>query len=193
MSDVSIPAQAASAILIREATALDAHALACVHVASWRAAYRGIIDDEELDALSVDRRREANLAWFRDHSPSTFTRVAVDANAKLIGYATAGPARVGAPTMLGEIYVFYLMPDAQRQGIGSQLMRSMARGLDLRGMDALEVWALERNPARAFYERLGGRIAGTRDTRVGRRHLREVAYRWDTLGALASAAAGRAL
>lgn len=181
---MNTPAQVASAILIREATALDAHALAAVHVSSWRAAYRGIIDDADLDALSVDRRRETNLAWFRNHSPSTFVRVAVDAQAKVIGYAMAGPARIGAPTTLGEIYVFYLLPDAQRQGVGSQLMRSMARGLDLRGMDALEVWALERNPARAFYERMGGRVADTRDTRVGRRQLREVAYRWDGLGAL---------
>ncbi len=181
---MNTPAQVASAILIREATALDAQALAMVHVSSWRAAYRGIIDDADLDALSVDRRRESNLAWFRNHSPSTFVRVAVDAQAKVIGYAMAGPARIGAPTTLGEIYVFYLLPDAQRQGVGSRLMRSMARGLDLRGMDALVVWALERNPARAFYERMGGRVADARDTRVGRLQLREVAYRWDGLGAL---------
>lgn len=186
---MNTPAQAAAEILIREATALDAQALASVHVASWRAAYRGIIEDAYLDALSVDRRREANLAWFRDPSPSTFIRVAVDASAKVVGYAMGGPARTGAPTTLGEIYVLYLLPDAQRRGIGTQLMRSMARGLDLRGMETLEVWALEANPSRAFYTRLGGRLADTRDTRVGSRRLREVAYRWDGLAALSRAQA----
>jgi len=186
---VSTSAQAACEILIREATALDAQALATVHVTSWRAAYRGVIEDAYLDSLSVDRRREASLAWFRNPTPSTFVRVAVDANAKVVGYAMGGPARTGAPTTLGEVYVLYLLPDVQRRGIGTQLMRSMARGLDLRGMEALEIWALEANAARAFYTRLGGRLADARDTRVGSRQLREVAYRWDGLSALFQAPA----
>jgi len=183
MDDVDTSPRLAAAVLIREATALDAHALAAVHVESWRAAYRGIIDDDELAALSVDRQRESNLAWFRAHAPSRFMRVAVDENARVLGYAMAGPARCGAPTRLGEIYLLYLLPRAQRRGIGARLLRSMARGLDLRGMDALQVWALERNPARAFYERHGGRVVAARETRVGRQRLQLLAYRWDSLSA----------
>jgi len=184
MEDLNATPRLACAALIREATALDAHALASVHVQSWRAAYRGIIDDEALAALSVERHRDANLAWFRDHAPSSFMRVAVDGQAHVVGYAMAGPARCAVPTTLGEIYLLYLLPRAQRQGIGSSLLRSMVRGLDLRGMGALQVWALERNPARAFYERHGGRVVEARETRVGRQRLRVVAYRWDSLAAV---------
>ncbi len=173
-----------AAVLIREATALDAHALATVHVESWRAAYRGIVDDEDLAALSIDRHRESNLAWFRGHEPSSFMRVAVDRDARVIGYAMAGPVRCPAPTTLGEIYALYLLPRAQRRGVGARLVRSMARGLDLRGMDALQIWALERNPARAFYERHGGRVVDASEARVGRRRLRLLAYRWDSLSAV---------
>ena len=176
--------QAASAILIREATALDAGALASVLVQSWRAAYRGIIDDDYLASLSVARRTQGFDDWFRDHPHSNFIRVAVDARATPLGFAHGGPARGSVQGTLGEIYVFYLLPEAQRRGIGTQLMRSMARGLDLRGMDSLRVWALERNPARAFYEALGGRAADTRETTVGKNRLREVAYRWDDLSPL---------
>jgi hypothetical protein len=51
-------------------------------------------------------------------------------------------------------------------------------------MHALVVWSLQRNPARAFYEGLGGRAAQTRETQVGRQRLGEIAYRWDDLGLL---------
>ena len=180
--------QAASEILVREATALDSRALAGVLVQSWRAAYRGIIDDDYLASLSVDRRTEGFDAWFRSHPASSFIRVAADAQAQPIGFALGGEARGGAPGTLGEIYVFYLLPRVQRQGIGTQLIRSMARGLDLRGMDSLIVWALERNPAREFYARLGGREVDTRETTVGTRRLREIAYRWDDLRGLMTAA-----
>ncbi len=170
--------------MIREATALDAQAIASVHVRSWRAAYRGIIDDDYLAALSVDRRREATQAWFRAHDPSSFLRVAVDARAQVIGYGMCGPARSLVPAKLGEVYVLYLLPDAQRRGVGTALMRSIARGLDRAGMDRLVIWSLELNPARAFYARLGGRAADSRDTLVGKRRLREIAYRWDSLRTL---------
>ncbi|HUQ39529.1 MAG TPA: hypothetical protein VM030_05200, partial [Acidimicrobiales bacterium] len=41
---------------VRVAGVEDARAIAEVHVASWLAAYRGIIDDDVLDGLSVDAR-----------------------------------------------------------------------------------------------------------------------------------------
>jgi ribosomal protein S18 acetylase RimI-like enzyme len=186
---MSTSGQATRDLLIREATALDAQALAAVQVRSWRAAYRGIIDDAYLDALSVQRRRDGLLAWFRDHPSSSFARVAVDGDARIVGFAMGGEARTGRRPMLGEVYVIYLLPESQRQGVGTRLMRSMARGFDLRGMDSLVIWVLQRNPARAFYERLGGRPGATRPTSVGRQSLGEVAYSWDELAPLGVASA----
>ena len=181
------PSQAASAILIREATALDAHALAETQVRCWRAAYRGIIDDEFLGRMSVDGRRDSYLAWFTRHPPSSFLRVAVDEQARVIGYSMAGSARAHTHATRGEIFELYLLPEVQRRGIGTRLMRSMARGLDLRGMDSLVVWALRRNPAKSFYRRMGGLEAGTRETKVGSRTLGEIAYFWQDLDSLIAA------
>ena len=65
MAPMDTHAQATGDILIREATAFDSTALARVHVASWRAAYRGIIDDDWLDALSVDAQAARWQRWFR--------------------------------------------------------------------------------------------------------------------------------
>jgi GNAT superfamily N-acetyltransferase len=43
-------------VLIRRATPGDVIAVATVHVRSWQAAYRGLMPDEVLDGLSVERR-----------------------------------------------------------------------------------------------------------------------------------------
>lgn len=181
MAPMDTHAQVTGDILIREATAFDSTALARVHVASWRAAYRGIIDDDWLDALSIDAQAARWQRWFRSRPASCFTRVAVDARARVVGYASGGEARVRSRPTLGEVYTIYLLPEAQRRGTGARLLRSMARGLDLHGMDAMVVWALERNPARAFYAALGGLHCGGRETTVGRQRLAEVAYLWEDL------------
>ena len=178
--------QQALAPLIREATAADAEAIARVRVASWRAAYRGVIDDAWLDRMSVGLLRDRLLRGFDPGPTAAFTRVLADGEGRLVGFASAGPERgPGAVTRRGELWTLYLLPEVQRRGLGARLMRSMARGLDRRGLDAMVVWALARNaPARAFYERLGGRPAGERPTAVGAQRLEEVAYAWDDLRGL---------
>lgn len=175
--------------LIREATAIDAEAISRVRVASWRAAYRGIIDDAYLDGLSVEAGRDRYLRGFDPDPAAAFTRVAADDEGRVVGFATAGASRtargVPVPPRQGEVWMIYLLPDAQRHGLGTRLMRSMARGLDRRGLGSMVVWALARNePARRFYERLGGRVVAERTSPVGAQRLDEVAYGWADLKSL---------
>jgi len=171
--------------LIREATALDAAAIARVRVLAWRAAYRGIIDDAYLAGLSIEAGTERYLRGFAPDPAAAFTRVIADDSGRVTGFATAGIARGRAPARRGEIYLLYLLPDTWRQGLGTRLVRSMARGLDRRGMASMVVWSLARNErACRFYERLGGRPIDGRETPVGAQRLAEVAYGWDDLAPL---------
>lgn len=177
-------------MIVREATAADVSTIAAVQVASWRAAYRGIIDEDYLQNLSVDDKRSYWLGWFLRNDPSRFMRV-IDDDARAVGFAVGGPARgrargtAATSGRLGEIYVLYLLPEAQRRGWGTQLMRSMARGLRSRGMEGCVVWVLQRNhPACRFYDALGGLPAYRRRTEVGRQHFIEVGYFWKDLATL---------
>ncbi|HNH26830.1 MAG TPA: hypothetical protein PLR93_07410 [Anaerolineales bacterium] len=45
-------------VTIRKAVLKDASAIATVHVAAWKEAYRGIVADEVLNNLSIQRRTE---------------------------------------------------------------------------------------------------------------------------------------
>ena len=172
--------------LIREATAIDAESISRVRVESWRAAYRGIIADAYLDALSVEAGRERYLRSFDPAPAAGFTRVAADDDGRVVGFATGGVARgAGVPPREGEVWMIYLLPAEQGHGLGTRLLCSMARGLDRRGLGSMVVWALARNaPARGFYERLGGRLCGERTAPVGAQRLDEVMYRWPELGPL---------
>ena len=185
-------------MIVREATAADAAAIARIQVASWRATYRGIIDEQALSGLSVDDKQAYWLQWFLRSEPSRFMRV-IDDDARAVGFAVAGPAR-GQPARpidlpaVGEIYVLYLSPGVHRRGWGTQLVQSMARGLRRRGLESLVMWVLQRNHgACRFYEALGGTAAYRRRTAVGRQHLVEVGYVWDDLDEVIAPSAARSV
>ena len=97
-------------MIVREATAADVQAVARVQIESWRAAYRGIIDDDTLHGLSIQDKQSYWLQWFLRNEPSRFMRIVVDDDASAVGFAVAGPARGREPLtdglpLVGEIYV----------------------------------------------------------------------------------------
>ena len=88
----------------------------------------------------------------------------------------------------GEFGAIYVLRDHQRGGVGSALMRLMARSLLGRGRSAASLWVLRDNgPARAFYERLGGIPVGEKMAALSGAVLRETAYGWSDLTAFGDA------
>ena len=164
-------------IVIREARVEDAAEIARVHVDSWRATYPGIVPDEVLAAQSYERRQEVWERTLRGEVEPTFVYVAEEAG-RIVGFASGGPARDGDPEYQGELYAIYLLPGAQGRGIGRLLVRAVAERLASAGMEAMLVWVLAENPARAFYEKLGGQFLRTQPLHMGDTVLEEVAYGW---------------
>lgn len=72
----------------------------------------------------------------------------------------------------------YVIPEAQRQGIGQALWDAAVAELAGRGHDALQVWVLASNAgARRFYERNGGIAVNRASVRVGEIAAEEIGYR----------------
>jgi GNAT superfamily N-acetyltransferase len=110
-----------------------------------------------------------------------------EATAKeIVGFAHSGPERSGHPLYTGELYAIYLLAAYQRRGLGHQLMRAVVNGLLNQGLSSLLVWVLAANPARAFYEALGGQYVTEREITIGTARLTEVAYGWRDMRELAS-------
>lgn len=166
---------------LRPATVGDAAAIAHVHVEAWRTTYRGLIPDSFLDALSPERRIPVWERRFSQPEPDFVVYVAENEDGVVVGFADGGHTRDAelAGRYSGELYAIYLLPEARAHGVGARLMRAVAEALATHGMRSLLVWVLATNPARAFYERLGGRFVREAPIEIGGAALVEVAYGWD--------------
>jgi ribosomal protein S18 acetylase RimI-like enzyme len=148
-------AGAPDSAVVRPAGPSDAADIAAVHVASWQAAYVGIVPQAVLDRLSVDRRRDFWTGRLADPG-ETRTFVAVTGR-RLVGFA--GTGRSTDPEYPGgtaELETIYLLPDVWHQSLGRRLMDLAMDDLAARGFSAAILWVLTDNErGRHFYEAAG--------------------------------------
>ena len=78
----------------------------------------------------------------------------------------------------GELYLLYVLRASHGRGVGRALFDACYYELARCGHRGLLVWVLADNPARGFYERLGGELCGESTVTLARAKLREVAYLW---------------
>ena len=174
--------------VVRKASSADASAIAHVYVQSWRATYPGILPTPMLRRMN---ELAETLSWWRslcrhDHDDVTFVAEAPDG--KVVGFSSAGPERGGVRWRRAELYTLYLLEVYHRRGFGTALVGACAAKMAERGAGSLVVWVLAENPARRFYEALGGQRNGSKTIRVGGRQVPEVAYLWPDIEELAAMA-----
>lgn len=91
---------------------------------------------------------------------------------------SAGPGRDERWPDWGEIVALYLLPEDQRQGIGTLLLKAAMDRLRQRGFSDIYLWVAEKNgPARRFYEARGFVLSPERTgTVLDGETVREVRY-----------------
>ena len=148
---------------IRDATRADARAIAEIHVAAWRAAYRGLIPDDYLASLSVEKRTGFWETTIGRAGPAKLALAALDG--EMAGFCLFGPTRDEAPSDIAEIYSLNVHPDRWRHGAGRLLCEHAFREAASREHTAMTLWVLKGNDgARRFYERLGYAFDGGEKT-----------------------------
>lgn len=138
----------------RLACPADLYGAAEARVASWRAAFTGLVPQDFLDAMDPT----AIAASWTDSIAAGRSRLHVallDDN--VIGYAGVGPERDSqAPPNTGELYALFVHPDHWRTGAGRALTDAACTDLRNSGCDTVQLWVLEaNNRARKFYTRYG--------------------------------------
>ena len=164
--------------LIRTANLSDADVIARVHIDSWQTTYRGLMPDKVLDNLSFERRREWWQGILRDQSERVLV---AEENDQIVGFAYFGEEREHDPIYHGELYAIYLLAGCQKKGIGHLLFKASAKGLIKLGMSDMLLWVLSTNPARKFYEKMGGKYLRDKSVEIGDETLQESAYGWDDI------------
>lgn len=160
-----------SQVEVRDAVAADALAIADAHTTAWQVAYRGVVPDSVLDDPAM---REARIdGWTRrlnegppvgagDPDNRIFAGLV---DRRVVGFGHAG-LEANPPDELvggrrGEVYGFYVHPDAWGSGVASRLMTACVEELRSRQLPSAVLWVLRDNPrARRFYEKAGWSTTG---------------------------------
>ena len=185
-------------VTVRPATLDDVAEMSRVFVDTFHAAHRGQIPE----ALVLERTYETSAAGWRrsleelaaSDRPRECVLVAADRTGGIVGLAMGGPARPWAaddsrrarrPT--GECYLLYVDVARQHGGVGRALLNELATFLVSLGMRRMLVAVLAVNePARRFYESVGGVLLGERDFFDSGVRLDEVVYVWEDVTCLLS-------
>lgn len=163
---------------IRQASIEDVPAIAHVHVVSWKSTYKGIISEDYLSSLSIERRI-SNWNWaFNNLNPDEVTYVAETDDGTIAGFSNGGKCRSEQYNYDSELYSIYLLEEYQGQGYGKALFTTLANHMRLQNYQSLMLWVLEKNPATAFYSRQGGQVFAREDIQIGNDTLTELAFGW---------------
>jgi ribosomal protein S18 acetylase RimI-like enzyme len=173
-------------VKIRPATPKDSHPIARVHIDSWRATYPGIVPDAVLARLNYGDRERWWYNVLTAQAQDSIVFVAEDDKHQIWGFATGGVQRDESLDYAGELYAIYLDGSIQGQGVGRRLVNNVAAALVDRNYQSMLVWVLADNPARGFYEALGGTYVTEKSIDLdGDKPLSEVAYGWPDIQVLA--------
>jgi GNAT superfamily N-acetyltransferase len=152
-----------------------------MHVDSWRSTYKGIISDDYLSNLSVERR-EKSWQWTFNHlNPDEVTFVAENNEGKIVGFSNSGKSRSPEYNYDAELYAIYILKEYQGQGVGKELVSALLSDLKVNNYKSMMVWVLEGNPSAEFYKRLGGSLFTKKEIQIGEQTLIELAIGWDSL------------
>ncbi len=163
-------------ILIIAAGPGDAADLADVHVRAWRETYAGLLPAPYLHARRWRRQLDS------ERPPEIV--LAAEGRQGLVGYCAGS---VLAETGGAEVSTLYVLRSVQGLGLGRRLLGAAAKVLQARGATTLTLWVLDGNqPARDFYEHLGGEESADRPVQGWGGGYRESAYRWGDIGLLAA-------
>ena len=143
-----------SSIQVRPATLRDAKAIAQLHTLSAQTAYKGLIPDEQLKAMSVEKRQ----AYWREAIEycEPQVQVAVE-DEKIVGFVGYDRSRdeKSRPTT-GEIWAIYAAPSHWNQGVGLALWDAAREGLQEEGCTNVTAWVPLRNERAIRFHELAG-------------------------------------
>lgn len=163
-------------ILIRDATIEDAKKISEIGVMSWKTAYIGIISDEYLDSLSMEKRNKYILNSLKEGHKHY---IIAEYEGQAVGMSCFYPrSKEGPVADEWELEAIYLLPQFWSKGIGIKLIQRAFRYMHDQQADACGLWVLQENlRARRFYEDIGFKDIGIeKSITIGGEELIEIRY-----------------
>lgn len=167
---------------IRDARPDESPALAHLMVDTWLRAHRGQMPDHLWQKRVTEWTYEVSGAgWTReltaiDEGTAPGEAILVANDNGLVGLAATRLDPAPATVEVGSLYVAF---DRQQQGIGRALIEAIASRYVALGATQMHIGVLKTNePARRFYERIGGTLVTERSFDEEGTPLPEIVYGW---------------
>jgi ribosomal protein S18 acetylase RimI-like enzyme len=144
-----------SSYSVRPATPRDAKAIAEIHVATWQAAYQGLMPDDYLQKFTVEKC----LSFWREAIEYSEPQLLVATDGEQVtGFVGFDRSRdPGSKSTTGEIWALYVMPSHWGKGAGLALWDGAREGLKEEGCTQVTLWVMLRNErALRFFEQAAG-------------------------------------
>lgn len=154
----------AAAYQLRHPRAEDVDALAEVHCRVWQQAYRGLMEDRVVDALTPEQFRPGWQRWAQGYAgpaaaPSDRACVVALADGAPVAFLAHGAPRDEHPPAPHQLWALNVLPEHQGTGLAQRLMDEVF------GNRAAYLWVARGNDrAIRFYERNGFVLDGTQAT-----------------------------
>lgn len=164
---------------IRDATIDDVAGIARVRVETWRAAYGGLVPQEILNRMDVERETARRMEHWADmHADARSHDLVAVMDSEVVGWAMCGPARDADAPGTGEVYAIYALSSRWSRGVGQALLAELERRLVADGHESAYLWRLLGNErAEHFYEAHGWHADGgeqVHESMVEQRHVRRL-------------------
>ena len=127
--------------------------MSAIYVQTWRDTYLSVIPYDYLHSMSVTQHEQSFVNELKNKHTIGF--VAED-RGRAVGFVTGGYERHGDKVYGGEIYTLYVLKNFQRQGIGTELVSSLAAQFNRLAIYSMLVRVLKLNPYRRFYKKRNG-------------------------------------
>jgi GNAT superfamily N-acetyltransferase len=132
----------------------DAKAVAEVHALAAKAAYEGILPEEELRALAP-ASREAKWREAIEFSEPQVQVATLDG--EIVGFVGFDRSRdPKTPSTTGEIWAIYVRPEHWDKGVGVALWDAAREGLEEEGCTTVTIWVPIRNDRAMRFHELAG-------------------------------------
>ena len=160
---------------VRPATMRDAKSIAEVHAAAARAAYAGILPDEQLRALAPSTREAKWREAIEFSEPQVHVAVLGEQVVGFVGFDRSRDAKT--PSTTGEIWALHVQPEHWGKGVGVALWDAAREGLEEEGCTLVTIWVPLRNDRAMRFIELAGfkrEMKTAKTTSIGDTRIEEI-------------------
>ena len=163
---------------IRDIKKEDIPQVVDMQISGWRAAYKGMIDDEYLENMNVEKKIKMRE---KDYKEIRF--IVAEIYNEIVGfcrYTDNMEKTPETPEVDCELRALYVKPEVKHNGIGKKMFQYAVNEFKNMGKTKMVLWCLKDNVlARKFYEKMGGKIIKERLIHIGNRDYEEVAFEYN--------------